>query len=368
MWLFFGFITTLAFVIASLIWRLKLNWKGKVAGSEKTRFEYRLIKNQYLPNELYIGIEGISDIRFRLKAEAWYDKLFKLLKVSREYQTGIPAFDDTVYIASDNSSFHSIISREQKLSSSILEIFNHPSTPGIKVKAIKNHAGKIWIEYTVPRELKDDGVLFFAEKPVSELNNIVETINQQKSLTTKEFKDPFVLKAIVLLAISSGLAIYGVARFIFKGTTKTDFMVDDAVILDSAVWIGSALSLALIAVSLILLKQSSRTHLVILELAVVGTFGVIFTTDATLRDVNSELDQSLPAYFEVSVTEKERRRRRRGRTSYYLTVNDWNMEKNKRVIEVPSEFYERIETGDWLVIRQRAGYLNHRWVDQYAKK
>ena len=368
MWFLFGIITALACVIGSLIWRLRVNWKGETIRTDEIEFEFNIIKNKYFPNELYLGIGGINDIRFRLKAETWYDRLFKFFYVSKEYQTNNPDFDDTVYIASDDSNIHSIISRNPNVSTAILGIFNHPVTPGIKVKEIKNYAGKIWIEYRVPSEFTDVGILSFAESPVSNLKSIVKTFKDQISQTSNRFKDPFVLKAIVILAISSGLAINGLIQFRRLGRLPSTFTVDSNLIWEDAFWIGIAVVVALVAITLAILRRSSRTHLVILELLIVGTVGAILTTYTNLHDINIDFDDSRPKVFETQIHEKQIKRRRRGRTSYSIITGDWNMEKEKRKIGVSSSFYNQVNVGDWLLVRQRSGYLNYRWVEKFAKK
>ena len=368
MWFFFGIITALAFVIGSLIWRLKVTWKGETIKTNEIEFEFNIIKNKYFPNELYIGTKGIDDIRFKLKAETWYDRLFKLIGVSKEYQTNHPDFDDLVYIASDDSNIHSIISRHPDVSAAILGIFNHPVTPGIKVKEINNYAGKIWIEYKIPREFTDVGILSFAEHPVSNLKSITDTFTGKISQPTARFKDPFVLKAIVILAISSGLAINGLVQFLRLGVVKNSLTVDSSLIWEDAFWIGIAVAIALVAVTLAILKRSSRTHLVVLEICFVGTMGAILTAYVNLHDVNIDFDNSRPEIFETKILAKKINRNRRGRTSYSITTYDWNMEKDKQKFRVSSNFFNRVDVGDRLVVRQRSGYLNYRWVEKFAKK
>ena len=368
MWFLFGLITALGFVAGSLLWRQKVSWKGEVIKTDDIEFELNIIRNDYFPDQLYIGIKGIDDVRFRFKAETWCDKLFKYFGVSREYQTNQAEFDDRVYIASDNANIHFLISSNPDLAASILEIFNHPVTPGIKVKDIRNYAGKIWIEYDFPRELSDAGILLFAEKPVKNLMSIVKNYNDLAAQSIVPSRDPFGLKAIVLLAISSGLAINGLAQVYRTSLVKIPFTVDGDAVLRDAFWIGSGVVIALVVIAIYLLKRSSRTHLVILELLVIGMFGAVSTAYINLRDANMDFDDSRPELFETKVLDKKFRIRRKGRTTYTVVTKNWNEGKGRKSLSVSSNFYSRVRVGDWLVIKQRVGYLNYRWVEDLEKK
>ena len=341
--------------------------------SNRIQFEFQIIRNKYLPDELLLGIAGIENQRFRFKAESWYDRLFKFLRVSREHQTNDVEFDEKVYIVSDDSRLHSLISNRSGLIESVLDIFNHPTTPGIRVKEIRNNKGKIWVRYAIPNEFTDVGILGFAEKPVSSLDSFVNGYRDWAKNTLAGSRDPFIFKAVLVLAISSGLAINGALQSYRIVISNFPFTVDSSMLFKDAIWIGSGITLALIFIAFVFLRRSSRTHLVVLELLVMGLFGAVSTTYANLHDANIDLDTSQPMVYEVKVLDKKvsrsRSRNRRFRSpTYSVFTQDWNKQKSKTRFHVSNGFFHNVSVGDQVLIVQRLGHLNYRWVERIEKK
>ena len=107
--------------------------------------------------------------------------------------------------------------------------------------------------------------------------------------------------------------------------------------------------------------------MVIINLLFIGTFGAVSTSFVELRDINIELDDSISTEYEVKVLDK---RISKGSefTSYYLYLNDWNNEVTRKEVEVSNGIYHSAFIGDHLIIKQKDGYLNYRWVEGLEKK
>ena len=128
-----------------------------------------------------------------------------------------------------------------------------------------------------------------------------------------------------------------------------------------------SLTLALIAIYT--LGRSSRTHLVLIELLLLGSFGSIVTAYAELGDINVTADTSKSKQYESIVYDKQSIRGRRNATKYYLTMRDWNVPDNvqKIKIRVPSSLYYDVTEGEHLIISQKAGYFKYRWIESLKK-
>ena len=61
----------------------------------------------------------------------------------------------------------------------------------------------------------------------------------------------------------------------------------------------------LIIMTLFILGRSSRTHLVLVELLLVGSIGTYLTVSAQMRDLNMEMDESLAMEYEVEIRDME---------------------------------------------------------------
>ncbi|MGD8569853.1 MAG: hypothetical protein PVJ39_17335, partial [Gammaproteobacteria bacterium] len=182
-----------------------------------------------------------------------------------------------------------------------------------------------------------------------------------------KWRDPFVIKSAIILAISSGLAINGLIHLVRLTWIKLPFTVDSSQLLMDSVYWGAGIVITLLLSALVMLGRSARTHLVMIELILIGSFGAISTTAAELRDINIELDESRGHSYEVKALDKKITRSRRS-SSYYLYVNDWNKEHARKKVKVPSDIYYSIEIGDLLLVKQKNGFLNYRWVESLSKK
>jgi hypothetical protein len=179
----------------------------------------------------------------------------------------------------------------------------------------------------------------------------------------KAWRDPFVLKAAVILAISSGLLINGLAQSMRLWWLDVPFTVDDTQMLkDSALW-GVAMVFLLMLMTVFWLGKSSRAHLVLIEVFFFGTIGTVLTTNAQIRALNMELDESARGNYQVVAYDKWVSRSRRS-TSYYIRVDDWNSDQRQTTkIEVDNSFYNTVREGQTLTIAQKQGYLGYRWVE-----
>jgi hypothetical protein len=114
-------------------------------------------------------------------------------------------------------------------------------------------------------------------------------------------RDPFPFRASCVLAISTGLALNGSFEWIRMAMGNFPFMLDPQAPIAWAVPAGLAAVAVLVMIALAWMGRSSRTHLVLIELLLVGTIGATLTAYAELRDLNIDLDRAAPAAISASV-------------------------------------------------------------------
>ncbi|MEO0367091.1 MAG: hypothetical protein AAF265_16555 [Pseudomonadota bacterium] len=367
MWFLFGLITTLAFAAHATHRRFQKPWSGRSDSSDGITYFGRLEKRGFSSRILRIGVESTKQVEFVLKSESWIDRCFRAIGVSKEYQTGNVGFDERIYIGSDNANVHSLIGKNSHVATALVNLFEYKGEHEARVVEVINRGGQLWVEFKLPNAFEETHLREFAKSPVRFLRDVSTAISQSTTQALYPSKDRFVVKAIMLLSVSTGLALNGIFQFMRNIWDKDTFVIDSGPLVFDGARICVGIAIGLIIVALLILRRSSRTHIILIELSIVGLFGAFATSVATLTEINETFDQSDRERFEVKVVEKKISRSggRSSRRTYRVRTQDWTNERSTRRFQVSSRFFEDVEVGDTLVITQRSGYLGYRWVEGY---
>lgn len=357
MWFLFGFVTLIVAVGFEFWRRHELMWSpdGQCQG-----YDYKFLKSKNRTTGLLVGTNCVSDANFLFKQQTVVDAFFKRIGVSREFETGDSSFDDVCYLATDCSDLHRFLADQPELRTAIKVILAFNSG-GLKVKAIYCRKGRIWIKFDGEGLNSDKGIEPIVRRlghPLSLIANAV--VDLAKSGFS--WRDPFIYKAILVLAISSGLAINAALQFYRTNLGDLPFlMYPKELVIDALIYSFIALPvLALIAVYW--LGRGARTHLVLIELVTVGAVGLFASVAFEMRDINIEFDNSKPNYFETKIVSKHISKGRRS-TSYYIVLKNWNCDCGNYSIEVSSATYKSASVSNPVMIAQRNGYLGYTWIN-----
>lgn len=367
MWFLFGFITLISFSIYFAYKRINAAWKGVAGNTNGVSYQYALLKNKSTIIGLLLGIEGASGYDFSFKKETWYDRLSKFIGLSAEYQAGNKDFDNLVYVVSDDAELLKQISTNISTVEMMLDIFSSGENFNCKIKEVRCNSGRLWVKFKTTGGFEETKVAGLAAFLVPLLQNVSNELAKVPPIASKKWRDPFVVKAAIILAISTGLAINGLVHLLRLQQINEPFTVDtDQLLLGSAYW-GAGIIISLLIATIIFLGRSARTHLVLIELLIVGSFGAASTSFTELRDINIELDQTPGTEYQAKTLGKTISKGRRS-TSYYLYMEDWNKEESQKKVKVSSDFYHQTSVGDHLIILQKNGCLKYRWVERIDKK
>ncbi len=361
MWFLFGFITLISFSIYFGLQRHQSNWKGVTNSTNRIPFKHKTVSHKNKHHHLYIGCSAIKNINFSIKIERWWDRLFKWLGISVEHQVGSSEFDEKFYLITDDRELCDIFSHSPQLQETVNHIASCCAKHDLKIRRLHCKHGRIWLHLIPEYKSNRPKVLIVARDLIPKLKSISDIFEEQLLITQNKKYDPFILRAIVILAISTGLAINGLTHFFRIIVIEVPFIIDDKPLFYQSLPWAVAVIATLVTITFLLLGRTARTHLVLIELLLVGSFGALSSSYLTLRDANIDLDTGKPAHFDVMIYKKKVSRGRRS-TSYYLTVDDWYGEKKKRRIEVTRDIYYRFKQGDNAKIKQMPGYMGHRWV------
>lgn len=366
MWFLFGFITLISFSVFFGLQRYQAKWKGTSAVFKDVAYQYDLRTHKGSYVKLLIGCNVIEDVCFSIKNERWWDRLFKTLGITVEHQVGDAEFDRMFYLITDNKSLCDLFSQSYEFQDAVKQIHDLCKTHKLKFKKLLCRHGRIWLDLVPEKKSEQPNITAISNDLVPELFTMTGILEKQQAFFLNQKNDPFIIKAMVILAISSGLAINGLVQFIRVLIIDMPFTVDNWPLFYASLPYGLAIIGLLIVLAFIFLGRTARTHLVLIELILVGSFGAISTTNLTMRDLNIDLDISSPEYYVVEIY-KKRISRSRNSKSYYLTVDDWNNGAGRVEIKVSSDIYYRFEKNQNAKIEQRAGYLGYRWVADVIK-
>ena len=280
-----------------------------------------------------------------------------------EYQSGRKEFDDLVYLVTDDVVVQEVISQSPTFIDTVMSVFEVAGEFSCDVKRISHRAGRLWVELATPGD--------FVDKMIPSVGNhlvpLLDKLNGEVAVaadSTKNSGDPLLYKTILILAMSSGLAITGLALLVADVFTDLPFLMERSALIKDAIYWGIGIVLLLLFLTVVMLGKGSRSHLVMLEVLLVGSFGAIATVGAQMNHYNIEWDESPASFFRVEVEKKKTSHSRRGRTKYHLYFRGWPNEKDqRRKVAVSWELYSAAEIGSTIEVGTSAGALGYEWVE-----
>jgi len=362
MWFLFGFITLAAACVWSLIWRLSAAWHGSAETTGGIAYEYAASVVKSKVQLIRVGVACGAGFTFTLKPEGGFDRLSKSIGLTKECQTGDAAFDDAIYVLSDDLALHRMLQLDAKLRANITRLTAACNVEG-ELKSINAHNGRLWVVVDPITNDKSEAAQV-ARRIVPALDHLSCDFTV-KNGPVRDARDPFPFRAACLLAVSTGLAING-GFAIVRGTSGTfPFMVDLHAPARWALLVAlGALSL-LVAIALAWMGRSACTHLVLVELVLVGSLGAYVTAYAEFRDYNIELDRAPPRMIEASVTRLyDTYTHHKGQETRHCHVEmrGWPIPESWASQEVDCGFQAQLSVGGRVVVEQHQGALGWPWV------
>jgi hypothetical protein len=368
MWFAFGFVTLIAGTAYLLYWRWSVAWTGISLVAGGIRYHRELVMAKDRVAAIRAGVPVPKGYRFELKRESATDRFFKWLGLSVEYQFGQDGFDKLVYVASNDDHLFNRLANSPALRAAAVELFQ-TATPKHRLRGVFCAHGQLWVD------VRNGNRLFGEDSDAGELSRIAEHLlphleQMAKSLrevvpTTgaPEARDRFLFRAIALLSVSSGLAANGVVHLLRTSLQSDAFTIDTRELWTYATVLGALVIGSLLVATVLWLGRSARAHLILIELALVGSFGAVLTSWVELRDINMELDTAASVAREALIVDRYVSRSRKGGTRYYVKIRNWtSRDGDTRSIQVSSSFYSQASMGRALLIDEYPGRIGIRWA------
>lgn len=357
MWFFFGFVTLVG--SCAYMWRHRLDarWHGRPWNDCEYETTYSN-KGKRL-HTIHVAVPVTCLIEFELKPESWIDRVFKGVGQSVEAQVGSAHFDRALYIVAEDGRVSKTFADNAALAAQVLFLMRGDDYPGFRLKRLICRGGKLRI--VVRAESFNPGHLGLIDRLSPRLHGVSKMLGSATTGPRRE--DRYFLRSVLVLATTSGLAINGVIHLLRISVDKTPFTVDIGQLWWLSALGGAAILTLLLAAVVVLLGRTSRAHLVLAEVLLVGSFGAITTSFAELRDLNMEADARPARVFVSTVMDKTVRRHRRFGRSYRMRVNAWDGESGSASIRISRSAYDVTSIGDTVQIRQHPGFFGVRWVE-----
>ncbi len=362
MWAFFGFSTLIISIIMLGVHRYEAKWSGIFANN----CYYKEGRN-HKTKKLYwieIGVSTNSILDFELKKESWLDRFFKAIGLSKEGLIGKDELERSIYVVSDDERVFSAL-QTANMHQELQYFFDSRLHPGFRLKRIVCRAGKIRARFKV---MDSDSDYFYLIKLVQPHLRAIDELLPDQLLSDEPQRDPYFLKSILILATSSGLAINGLVQLLRVGFFNVPFIVDAWQLWTMSLVYAAGVMLVLVTGTIVLLARTSRAHLVLFEVLLVGGIGAVISCVVHLRDLNIELDTKPATAFSTQVIDKDISRSRKGGTRYYITLAGWNENSGSKRVKVSYTDYGQYTVGGAVDVYQKPGYLNIRWVERIERK
>lgn len=367
MWFVFGFITLISFSVYLGRKRYTARWKG--TPSFMGQYEYAYHKKKDRIPSFNVAVKAPVEFDFVFKRESAYDRICKFLGLSVEHQVGDDSFDKLVYIVSNDGHLTDQLLAQDQMQESVLALFKL-GLYQCAITEIRCAHGRLWATVKVGKQFQHTSDLKYLnkveERVAALLQPLAEVLQASRPQTNAKHRDPFILRAAIVLACSTGLVANGLSHLFRIFLTTDEFLIDTAQLWWYAAYGGAALVAVLVLLALVLLGRSARAHLVMVELVLAGSIGAVTTMFVELRDLNTEADTSAVVVVSAPVVGKTISRSRKGGTHYSVQVQDWVEPGTTRKINVSSDFYSQAQIGATIGFQQRAGFLGVPWVESYT--
>lgn len=370
MWFAIGLLTIGVSAWLMFRWRLANRWRGTPAQWQGQAYEYAVEQHKGQVTRVRVGIDCATGMHFCLKRENVIDRFFKALGLSEEQQLNRLHFDERIYVLSDDKRLGYLLRLKSDLHAPLAGFFDTQAVAGFKVSKLWCRDKRLWIEAKPERSMKarDCNPAVLAEAVLPTLRQLAELLASSASPGSGS-PDRFFLKACVLTAISAALAINGGVQLFRIAAMRFPAVVDHGALVSLAVMAGMGTLVLLLGACVLWLGRTSRMHVVLMELLLVGGFGCIASAYAELRDFNIEFDGQPAQQVQTQVSRAWTTRcGKGGRSTCYRIVLAANGPLDRAMeLQVNASTYQTLPQGARIDVPLHAGALGMRWITEPSR-
>lgn len=255
-----------------------------------------------------IGMAAPSPTWVRMHVESRLDRFFKRIGAANELQTDDGAFDDRVYLTCDHPAVTELVAASPDLRAAVLAALDVGAT------AVRYDGQTVWLDQ-LPGEAATDAQL-------DALLRVQRASAPIEHTPRRWFADPFLWKALLIEGVVWAMLGYAIGAFAEVLIHREDVHLHPDHVITVGLGVAAVAFLALVIVTWLVLRGSSRGHRVLVESAVVLLLGLPVTSVQVVGDTNRAFDDA-PAVTAIAAVERcevREHRGKRGRKSYSYHV------------------------------------------------
>lgn len=313
------------------------------------------IQNRFSNKQkVWISCDAVKNIDFIIKLESPIDRLFKWLRISHEMQLGDKRLDNLIYFATDDIEVFNTIKNSPEIQQDIVEIIS--ICKDIKLDIISLQQGKIGV---ILKQKISFSVTEIAEKLVPLLHKISNQFKERMPNATL-CEGAVVKKISKIMKLLRYILIFASLPMVFE------FFFDDSnqllslkPLFKDAVLSGSILTALLMIFAINFLVGSSRAHLMLKSLAMVGI--IIFSIDSLiiLRNANIYFDKSESSFIDTKIYKKYY-----GKKYNVRKIHSKNEQYDSDIF-VSEALWKKAKIDDDFCIEKKSGLLGYEWTSNY---
>ncbi|CBL44243.1 hypothetical protein HDN1F_06600 [gamma proteobacterium HdN1] len=364
MWFLLGIVSLTGFALFFVRWRAANRWKGTQRQLLGQVYESALLKSKNRTKGVLIGLTCNTALEFCLKQETFVDRIFKRLGLSQEQQLNHLHFDEKVYIVSDNPRLGALLKGQPDLPAVLENLFEPNRFKLGVVCKLWCQQRRLWVQCKTDEDFDVGDIEALAKEVLPVLVKVHDALLATSEVNERG-QDYFIPKALVLLGVSSALLVNGVIQSVRVLLLKFPVQLESLALLKMALMLGGIMTAALILWCVIWLGRTSRTHLVLMEILLVGSFGSVLTAATELRDYNIEFDHSRVRYESVQVVQYYTTRcgKRNRSTCYNVKLAPFVGKAGGLKLSLSYDAYNQLKNHPFLVLPVHEGALGVPWIE-----
>jgi hypothetical protein len=351
----FATATLLLACLGFTLWRGRARWSGahRAAG---VQYDAHVNKSRLVG--ITVGVPTTAAVEFDIKPEGALDRFAKRIGLAVEGQVGESGFDERLYLVCDDPYLLTGMRYDRALPMALLDLFS-ASWPNVKgVSRLVCRGGSVRLQLRTFGG-KDDAARIAADIAPA----LLAIAARLDASAGARRPDPLWLRAATLLGIASGLFANGLVQCFRVGWNGLPNTLDDGALGLYGAIVGAMLLALLVLATWSLLGRTSRAHLVLLQVLLLGGPGAFATALTELRDLNMDLDTSVAATYATRVVDTRITHSSKGGTHYYATFGAWPGSDGDQQIQVGYREFPSIGTP--VTVRVHDGFLGLRWIESF---
>ncbi|MCK4303053.1 MAG: hypothetical protein KAY24_02310 [Candidatus Eisenbacteria sp.] len=306
-----------------------------------------------------IRLKSAFPVTMTIRRRTAFDAFATRVGLVEAVQTGDPAFDEKLFVESENRDFASRYLMDASRRLDISSIF----AGSIDCILFRPEGVDLHVPSLALQKLEPSGVENVLNRALS-LIRMIPDLGTTGSVPQKHISTR---KLLVILALGPALLAQAGMFMIMQGMTKYSPLES---IVGSAVMFALPFALAgtviLCAGAFRIFRKRSDAHILFMVVAVCALLTLMINGVGYYVFTNGYLDDSLEETHMAAVLGKEMRRHDKS-ADHLLVISSWHGIGSHRTLEVNRRFYEDIQKGDQIAITTKAGYQHVEWLVAYEK-